>query len=421
MKNIFKKISFLCIGLLGLSLGINKSNDVRANGEIYTKVNEDVLASGEYLLVANTLEKGAYLMNNSLSNSKLTTTVVNVENDSIIDDNYSKWTITNHGDYYAISNGTSYLGWTGSSTNLKFLSDIESNNYKWSITGDNGNYSFVNKASSTRGIKYRISQDAFAAYSLSNTGDDYSSPINLYRVNSSTTDNEVKDLFNEYYNDGVYVRDTSINLTDSKEKLNELKQYFHAEVNMLNRTTYFVNDALWMSNEAGSYSYYGTNGNNMTGGRVNKVKDVVNNIALSNTTMEAHYTTLFDIKDNEGIWTKDGEEYTCIDPSVIKMFLDFTAPCFLNFNKDNAKYIIFDKVVVREESNTLVLELHVNKTEVGKLSSEISTVFSTAIIRKEAPIYDQNSLQKAINDGKDNIRLANDIHYQVLLILIIKM
>ena len=55
---------------------------------------------------------------------------------------------------------------------------------------------------------------------------------------------------------------------------------------------------------------------------------------------------------DDSLLVEDGNGYSTTDTTILGWFLDFTAPCFLNFNKDNAKYIIFDKVVVREESNT---------------------------------------------------------------------
>ena len=63
----------------------------------------------------------------------------------------------------------------------------------------------------------------------------------------------MKELFNKYYNNGSYKRDTVINMNDAAK--NELIKCFHAESNLLIRDTYFVGGELWMLNEAGTYSY----------------------------------------------------------------------------------------------------------------------------------------------------------------------
>ena len=71
-----------------------------------------------------------------------------------------------------------------------------------------------------------------------------------------TTDESVQGLFDKYYSEGIYEKHTSINMTE--DAVLESIQYFHAKSTVLNRTTYYADDALWMSRGNGSYSYYGT-------------------------------------------------------------------------------------------------------------------------------------------------------------------
>lgn len=189
-------------------------------------------------------------------------------------------------------------------------------------------------------------------------------------------------LLEKYYNDGVYTRHTNIFLTDAAKE--DLVRYFHAQSNMLERTTYFKDDALWMTNEAGSYSYYGTLGNDMTGGRVVNVGDTTNSIALAGKTMEEHYTTMFDIKDLDVVWTVEKGVYTSRDEKAVKAFLDFTAPCFLNSeDQSSSNYFSFCKVTVEETEDGLVLKLWVDSSNYGAISNGVEgkyNLLSQAVI-----------------------------------------
>lgn len=206
----------------------------------------------------------------------------------------------------------------------------------------------------------------------------------------------VQKLANKYYKlddleEGKYNRHTLININD--DTIEEATAYFHAKVNMLERTTYFTKDALWMTNEVGTYSYYGTKGDDLTGGRVPNVGDTVESIAQKNTGgMEGKYTTLNDIRDYaaKAEWSYDSttKTYTTNDKTVVKQFLDFTAPCFLNFTDTDSNYIILDHVTVKEDGNKLLLKLHVDPTEKSKLrvvdEEKEEYILSTATISKYA-------------------------------------
>ena len=93
-------------------------------------------------------------------------------------------------------------------------------------------------------------------------------------------------------------------------------------------------------NEEGTYSYYGTSGNDLTGGRVSEIDKTVDTIALKGVGgMEGYYTTLKDIMGSTNVkWTNNNGVWTCSEESVIDQFLAFTAPCFLGLNESNANY-----------------------------------------------------------------------------------
>ena len=190
------------------------------------------------------------------------------------------------------------------------------------------------------------------------------------------------------YKGGNYVRNTVINLTEKAQE--ELETYFHAKAKQLERTTYFTEDALWMSRGDGEYSYYGSEGGNLTNGTATEAKVVppTYHTAVKETSMEKYYTTLEDIKGHaaNATWTESNGVYTSTDEQLIEDFLAFTAPCFLNFNDTNANYFVFTGVSIQDTTDGLVLKLLVDGTMNGALSVEADAnghyVLSQATITK---------------------------------------
>ena len=192
---------------------------------------------------------------------------------------------------------------------------------------------------------------------------------------------EVKDLLTKYYNEGTYTRNTVINLNEGAK--NELAKYWHDGSKLLERTTYFKGEELWMTHHESGYSYYGTSGSNTVYARTNTELVTPENtyVAIKGKTMEQYYTTLADIKDNTAEWTKTGNVYSTNDPTVVKMFLDFTAPCLYDVTEENNNYLSYNGVEVEETSEGLVLRLKATTLETGKLAVE-NGVLSTATITK---------------------------------------
>ena len=191
---------------------------------------------------------------------------------------------------------------------------------------------------------------------------------------------EVADLLTSYYNDGEYLRHTEINLSEDAKK--ELVKCFHAESNLLVRDTYFKGEELWMTHHESGYSYYGTEGSNTVYARTNEAKasPEKTSVAIKGKGMTTYFTTLKDIKDNTAEWTKTGNVYSTTDPAVIQMFLDFTAPCFLNSNDESSNYFSLDHVEVEQKGETLELRL-VTTGDQGKLT-DANDVLSVATITK---------------------------------------
>ena len=204
--------------------------------------------------------------------------------------------------------------------------------------------------------------------------------LNITHVSYAELNEELGTLLSKYYNNGSYTRETTINLTT--ETAQELVSCFHAGNIVANRTTVFEGGSLWMTNEAKTYSYYGTSGEDMTGGRVTTVGETVTTVAKAGVGgMEGYYTTMNDIKGSTNVkWTKTGSVWSCTDDSVIQQFLDFTAPCFLGVDEAHKNYFTLSGVEVEETSNGLELRLVCSKVETGKFEEGSGNVLSKAVI-----------------------------------------
>ena len=200
--------------------------------------------------------------------------------------------------------------------------------------------------------------------------------------------NNVNKILNDYYDEGIYTRETKINLTEQASL--ELVQYFHANVTILERTTYFNTEALWMSRDDDKYSYYGTLNGNMTNASVNNVGDTSSNICVSNTTMEDYYTTLFDIKNFVGSkWSKSNNIYSSTNEDVITQFLDFTAPCFLGLDDTMSHYFSLSHVEVEDKETHLELRLVAKNVDSSKFIENSNNVLSVAKITKGWPSFEE--------------------------------
>lgn len=209
-----------------------------------------------------------------------------------------------------------------------------------------------------------------------------------------SVDETVKSLFETYYADGVYTKDTSIYMTDSA--VLESIQYFHAGATQLERTTHYTDDALWMSRGNGEYSYYGTayDGNGEAVGVTNATATIPlvapksAPVVLSGTgkeSMENYYVTMKDFKEfnHEGKWTNVGGVYTTTDTTLVDYFRLFTAPCILDTTGSASNYLKFTKATVEESGTSLLMKLYVDGTDAeGKLTTT-DGLFSQATLTND--------------------------------------
>ena len=213
---------------------------------------------------------------------------------------------------------------------------------------------------------------------------------------------ELNALFTSYRNNGYYTKHTVINVDTNNEALvKDIENYFHASVNHTERTTYYYNDTLWMSqdkegDEVG-YVVYGTSydaqgqANGVTRGVVSKRFEHPTDakVVLSGegkNSMDQYYVTLTDmvVTADQG-WTLDGGVYTTTNEAVIENYINFTAPLWLT-TEEASNYVDYTKATAQVVDGKLVMKLWVSTTELeGKLveGAEVvgnDAVFSTATV-----------------------------------------
>ena len=206
----------------------------------------------------------------------------------------------------------------------------------------------------------------------------------LSEENANST---VSSLFTDFYDDGVYTKETKIYVdTNKKELVEEIKFYFHASVPTAERTTYYSKDALWMSRGNGEYSYYGTayNGNETVGvtnaTATTPYETPVNAPVVlkgeGKNSMEEYYVTLKDFSDNPGTsWVKEGAYYLTNDEVILDNFRLFTAPLWLDTEKSK-NYIVFCFATVEVVNCDLVMKLWVSDGDIGKLTETETATFN---------------------------------------------
>lgn len=205
-------------------------------------------------------------------------------------------------------------------------------------------------------------------------------------------DTEAQGLFNAYYNNGTYTKQTVINVKDSTT--DEVKAYFHAGANALERTTYYTPGELWMTNaEKTINSGYGTGDGYTTHFKkvdgVNKVDYTVKGKKDGRdwTSMESAFVTLFDLKGSTG-WDKSGNVYFNTTNEVLEQYREFVAPMWLS-GEETKNYVVFVKATMENTADGLVLKLYVKSTNSGQLVDGANLVFAQALITDHICYYSE--------------------------------
>ena len=209
---------------------------------------------------------------------------------------------------------------------------------------------------------------------------------------------ELNTLVGTYYNDGVYTKDTKINVND--DCVDDIAVYFHGTV-QLDRTTYFNGNELWMTGSDINSGYGTVTNENLSAvrkvdpsaqvGDMTHFKYLNNNqkydYIVKNTHinwddtkvegMEGFYVTLNDLTDYsyfaEGDWIyEEGAYYHTIadkvSDSYLLDFLAIVAPCLEDSALSN--YFTVSQLVVKEESESLKFQILLDDTNaVGTLDT----------------------------------------------------
>ena len=209
---------------------------------------------------------------------------------------------------------------------------------------------------------------------------------------------ELNTLVGTYYNDGVYTKDTKINVND--DCVDDIAVYFHGTV-QLDRTTYFNGNELWMTGSDINSGYGTVTNENLSAVRkVNpsaQVGDMTHFKYLNNNQeydyivknthinwddtkvegMEGFYVTLNDLTDysyfaeDDWIYEEDAYYHTIAladkdSDSYLLDFLAIVAPCLEDSALSN--YFTVSQLVVKEESESLKFQILLDDTNaVGTL------------------------------------------------------
>ena len=218
-------------------------------------------------------------------------------------------------------------------------------------------------------------------------------------------------LLTNYYNYGIYERDTEIKInaeTVADDLLanhggSKYSDLFHNGADSLSRITYFEGDQLWMTNNDGTInSGYGTDSDgNLThftyNNGIKKSEYVASKkpVNIENTKwtsldagMEGYYITLKDIISSTSYddWTEENKIYKSSNATIIDWFKAFTAPCYVGFETKTSNYFTFDHVEIEEKDNVLELRLYANNIDYFKINGGIddgnADLFSIATIKR---------------------------------------
>ena len=215
---------------------------------------------------------------------------------------------------------------------------------------------------------------------------------------------DVSSLFEKYYYEGVYTKKSKINLNDSS--LLEATKHFHNECNELERTTYYNENKLWMTNEKSTVnSGYKTVADNMEHFYLENGIEVTDYV-VENTSVEEYFITLYDLYNKTGNnWSLENGIYVSNDSDIIDYFRNFCAPCFIGITEKNINWITFTHVTVEEVANTLELKLYASKVNKGFLSSN-NLVFAEASISRGNGKIVYDEVADSI-DGSDTSDLSD--------------
>ena len=420
MKNIFKKIGFLCTALLALSLGtsVNKVEEAKAADGTWTLVTDaTALEVGDQIIITakntsvalsttqNSNNRGQTAITKSSDEKKLT----EINNDVQVL-TLEEGTKTNTFSFNIGGTGTNVYLYAASSSSNYLKTGYKNDNASWKIIcSDTGVASIVAQGSNTRNtLKYNLNSELFSCYSSGQTD------VSIYKndgesIEYTISDNIQNTLINDYYNDGTYTKKTNIYVNDEVEDF-ELSSVFHRDIGTpiyKDRTTYYTPNALLMGDIDGSFVNInsGYRNDEDTGRMYHFTLDnnqPKNDWYVSDTKIQKFYVTLTKMMEKEYFagWTLnnnvatygDGKNVLSNNDNFVKDFLAFTAPCLEDgiFSEEYKNYFLIVKLEISIMSHIyykdyLSLKMYVSSTNSGSISNE-------DFILSEARIYSGNRI-----------------------------
>lgn len=163
------------------------------------------------------------------------------------------------------------------------------------------------------------------------------------------------EMFEAYYNDGVYTRISNIYLNEDNA---ELQNAFHGPV-IKNKVTWFDDTELVMDTNSG----YGSDGNIENPEWHFKIVDGerITDYNISSNAGVYFYTMYFFANSEESKnanWEQDGDVWFTSDAAIIEAALGFAAPCFTNKTADGDEYLTLSKVSVHKQGDAIVFQLY---------------------------------------------------------------
>lgn len=364
-------------------------------------------ADGEWKLVtdANTLEAGDQIVIVAKDDDYALSTVQNSNNRGrvAITKGTNKVTINNDVQIISLEAGTKtgsfafnvgngYLyaaGGTSTKNNHLRTSTSKTAAASWtvSISDSIATIKTVDETVVKNWMRYNSSSSIFSCYSSGQAD------VVIYElVGSVDNDAKVLELFDDFYNNGTYVKESVLNV--NQESIKDVNAYFHAgAVAPYRMTTYSKNSLSMVTKNASNENYDQSTLSvyeNISGGGV-KHYGLGQEYTTNWTDYDQKFVTLKDFKESNikgwvssaGVYTFNLVETTSTtEDEMTRMAREFVAPMWLAPNSSNYNYVVFEKLTVQKVEDTLIMKLYVKSTNSGKLNSGSDLIFSQVEIKK---------------------------------------
>ncbi len=209
----------------------------------------------------------------------------------------------------------------------------------------------------------------------------------------STYDEWAYSILNDFYNDGVYKKVSSINLVEESKE--ELAKLFHASVNNLHRITYYDNEEIWMTNLENTINsgYITIDGDMKHFSKINN--ENIYDYTVKNTITTEYYQTLKNLQYEKGWENKivygKYAGFINYNKDVIDRFCQFVAPLWLN-NEEANKYIILTSIQFYQVKDELHFELYCSNADDGKINNS-KGIFAEAIVTNDLKVFNENGVK----------------------------